>query len=117
MTERLFSYGTLQQENVQLATFGRLLAHFAQPAGDGGLGQALAVEQPLTSAQSSTRYTPHLPRCRLPPWPEGAIETWELFRFRPVWSVQSSAGGDRRKLLSPRAKASTKCHARPRTHL
>jgi gamma-glutamylcyclotransferase (GGCT)/AIG2-like uncharacterized protein YtfP len=24
-TERLFSYGTLQQENVQLATFGRLL--------------------------------------------------------------------------------------------
>lgn len=24
-TERLFSYGTLQQENVQIATFGRLL--------------------------------------------------------------------------------------------
>jgi gamma-glutamylcyclotransferase (GGCT)/AIG2-like uncharacterized protein YtfP len=26
MTERLFSYGTLQQEEVQLASFGRLLA-------------------------------------------------------------------------------------------
>ncbi|MEZ5956252.1 MAG: gamma-glutamylcyclotransferase family protein [Hyphomonadaceae bacterium] len=55
--ERLFSYGTLQQENVQLATFGRLL----QGAPDALVGfkqDLVEITDPDVLAKSGERFHP-----------------------------------------------------------
>jgi gamma-glutamylcyclotransferase (GGCT)/AIG2-like uncharacterized protein YtfP len=57
MTERLFSYGTLQQENVQLSTFGRLLK--GQPDALIGFKQELVeITDPDVLAKSGKRFHP-----------------------------------------------------------
>jgi len=56
-TERLFSYGTLQQENVQIATFGRLLK--GAPDALVGFRQALVeITDPDVLAKSGKRFHP-----------------------------------------------------------
>jgi gamma-glutamylcyclotransferase (GGCT)/AIG2-like uncharacterized protein YtfP len=56
-TERLFSYGTLQQENVQVATFGRLLK--GQPDALVGFKQELVeITDPDVLAKSGKRFHP-----------------------------------------------------------
>jgi len=55
--ERVFSYGTLQQENVQLATFGRLL----QGAPDALVGfkqELVEITDPDVLAKSGKRFHP-----------------------------------------------------------
>lgn len=55
--ERLFSYGTLQQENVQLATFGRRLVG----AADALLGfrrELVEITDPDVLAKSGERFHP-----------------------------------------------------------
>lgn len=55
--ERLFSYGTLQQENVQLATFGRLLK--GAPDALVGFKQKLVeITDPDVLAKSGKRFHP-----------------------------------------------------------
>ena len=55
--ERLFSYGTLQQENVQLATFRRLLV--GAPDALVGFKQALVeITDPDVLAKSGERFHP-----------------------------------------------------------
>ncbi|MBC7768568.1 MAG: gamma-glutamylcyclotransferase [Phycisphaerales bacterium] len=57
MSERLFSYGTLQQENVQLATFGRLLTG----ATDELIGfkqEMVEIADPDVLAKSGERFHP-----------------------------------------------------------
>lgn len=59
--ERLFSYGTLQQENVQLATFGRLL----QGTPDTLVGFAVRqveIKDPQVIAASGKTHHPGLTR-------------------------------------------------------
>jgi gamma-glutamylcyclotransferase (GGCT)/AIG2-like uncharacterized protein YtfP len=57
MTERLFSYGTLQQENVQRATFGRVLK--GQPDALVGFKQELVeITDPDVLAKSGERFHP-----------------------------------------------------------
>ncbi len=57
MTECLFSYGTLQQENVQLATFGRLLK--GSPDALVGFTQNLVeITDPDVLAKSGERFHP-----------------------------------------------------------
>lgn len=59
--ERLFSYGTLQQENVQLATFGRLLQ--GSPDTLVGFKQELVeITDPDVLAKSGKRFHPILLR-------------------------------------------------------
>ncbi len=57
--EKLFSYGTLQQQNVQLATFGRILQ--GEPAVLPGyiIGQ-LKITDPAVLAASGKQYHPIL---------------------------------------------------------
>jgi len=56
-TERLFSYGTLQQENVQRQTFGRLL--HGRPAALVGFKQELVeITDPDVLAKSGERFHP-----------------------------------------------------------
>lgn len=56
-TERLFSYGTLQQEDVQRATFGRLLE--GEPDALVGFAeQTLEITDPDVLAKSSKRFHP-----------------------------------------------------------
>ena len=57
MSERLFSYGTLQQEEVQLASFGRLL----KGAPDALLGwkqEMVEITDPDVPAKSGKRFHP-----------------------------------------------------------
>lgn len=55
--ERLFSYGTLQQENVQLTTFGRLLS--GAPDALVGFKQDLVeITDPDVLAKSGERFHP-----------------------------------------------------------
>jgi gamma-glutamylcyclotransferase (GGCT)/AIG2-like uncharacterized protein YtfP len=56
-TQRLFSYGTLQQENVQLATFGRLLAGQAD-ALVGFKQELVEITDPDVIAKSGKRFHP-----------------------------------------------------------
>lgn len=57
MTERLFSYGTLQQENVQRATFGRLLK--GMPDALVGFRQDMVeITDPDVLAKSGERFHP-----------------------------------------------------------
>lgn len=59
--ERLFSYGTLQQENVQLATFGRLL----KGAADALVGfkqELVEITDPDVLAKSGKRFHPIVSR-------------------------------------------------------
>ena len=56
-TERLFSYGTLQQENVQMATFGRLLDGHAD-ALVGFRWTQIEITDPDVLAKSGRRYHP-----------------------------------------------------------
>lgn len=55
--ERLFSYGTLQQENVQLATFGRLLKG-APDALVGFKQELVEITDPDVLAKSGKRFHP-----------------------------------------------------------
>jgi hypothetical protein len=56
-TERLFSYGTLQQENVQVATFGRVLK--GHPDALVGFRQELVeITDPDVLAKSGKRFHP-----------------------------------------------------------
>lgn len=56
-TERLFSYGTLQQEDVQIATFGRLLAtSFDELVGF--KQELLEITDPDVLAKSGKRFHP-----------------------------------------------------------
>jgi gamma-glutamylcyclotransferase (GGCT)/AIG2-like uncharacterized protein YtfP len=57
VTERLFSYGTLQQENVQLATFGRLLRG-APDAVVGFRQDMVEITDPDVLAKSGKRFHP-----------------------------------------------------------
>ena len=57
LTERLFSYGTLQQEDVQRATFGRLLEG-APDALVGFAQQMLEITDPDVLAKSGERFHP-----------------------------------------------------------
>ncbi len=60
-TERLFSYGTLQQENVQLSTFGRLLK--GVPDALVGFKQDLIeITDPDVLAKSGERFHPIVTR-------------------------------------------------------
>jgi gamma-glutamylcyclotransferase (GGCT)/AIG2-like uncharacterized protein YtfP len=61
MTERLFSYGTLQQENVQLATFGRLLEG-APDALVGFRQDMVEITDPDVLAKSGKRFHPIVTR-------------------------------------------------------
>jgi hypothetical protein len=56
-TERLFSYGTLQQENVQLATFGRRLEGVAD-ALPGYASFLVEITDPQVLATSGERFHP-----------------------------------------------------------
>lgn len=56
-SERLFSYGTLQQENVQLATFGRLLGGVAD-ALVGFKQELVEITDPDVLAKSGARFHP-----------------------------------------------------------
>jgi gamma-glutamylcyclotransferase (GGCT)/AIG2-like uncharacterized protein YtfP len=56
-TERLFSYGTLQQENVQLATFGRRLAG-TPDALVGFAVQSVEIRDPQVIAASGKTHHP-----------------------------------------------------------
>ncbi|MEZ5961427.1 MAG: gamma-glutamylcyclotransferase family protein [Hyphomonadaceae bacterium] len=58
-SERLFSYGTLQQENVQLATFGRLL-NGAPDALIGFKDEIVEITDPDVLAKSGKRFHPIL---------------------------------------------------------
>lgn len=59
--ERLFSYGTLQQENVQRGTFGRLL--IGEPDALVGFKQQLVeITDPDVLAQSGERFHPIVSR-------------------------------------------------------
>lgn len=56
-TERLFSYGTLQQDDVQIATFGRLLAtSFDELVGF--KRELLEITDPDVLAKSGKRFHP-----------------------------------------------------------
>ena len=57
MTERLFSYGTLQCESVQMATFGRLLVGHAD-ALPGYATDMVAIDDPATVATSGASHHP-----------------------------------------------------------
>lgn len=61
MSERLFSYGTLQQENVQLATFGRLLKG-APDALVGFKQEMVEITDPDVLAKSGKRFHPIVTR-------------------------------------------------------
>ena len=55
-TERLFSYGTLQLESVQMSTFGRLLTG-SSDALPGFVQEMLAIEDPtVASSLGQTHY-------------------------------------------------------------
>lgn len=56
-TVRLFSYGTLQQENVQKAQFGRLLAGMPD-ALPGYASRMLEITDPEVLAKSGKRFHP-----------------------------------------------------------
>lgn len=56
-SERLFSYGTLQQDNVQLATFGRLLEGRAD-AMPGYRREMVEITDPAVLATSGERFHP-----------------------------------------------------------
>jgi len=56
-SERLFSYGTLQQENVQLATFGRPL-HGSADALVGFKQELVEITDPDVLAKSGKRFHP-----------------------------------------------------------
>lgn len=60
-TERLFSYGTLQQENVQRETFGRLLAG-APDALIGFRQDLVEITDPDVLAKSGKRFHPIVTR-------------------------------------------------------
>ena len=57
--EKLFSYGTLQQHNVQLATFGRLLAGIADTLPGYIVGE-LEITDPAVLATSGKAFHPIL---------------------------------------------------------
>lgn len=57
--QKLFSYGTLQQENVQLALFGRLLAGRADVLVGYRLGE-IAISDPDVVAKSGKTHHPML---------------------------------------------------------
>ncbi|MGE0742763.1 MAG: gamma-glutamylcyclotransferase family protein [Hyphomonadaceae bacterium] len=59
--ERLFSYGTLQQENVQIATFGRLLKG-APDALVGFRQELVEITDPDVLAKSGERFHPIVSR-------------------------------------------------------
>jgi gamma-glutamylcyclotransferase (GGCT)/AIG2-like uncharacterized protein YtfP len=56
-TERLFSYGTLRQDEVQLATFGRLL-HGAPDALAGFAQEMVEITDPGVLAKSGKQFHP-----------------------------------------------------------
>jgi gamma-glutamylcyclotransferase (GGCT)/AIG2-like uncharacterized protein YtfP len=60
-TERLFSYGTLQQDEVQRATFGRLL-HGASDALVGFATELVEITDPDVLAKSGKRFHPIVKR-------------------------------------------------------
>jgi gamma-glutamylcyclotransferase (GGCT)/AIG2-like uncharacterized protein YtfP len=64
-TERLFSYGTLQQENVQLATFGRLLEG-TPDALVGFAVQLVEIRDPQVIAASGKTHHPGVVRSGRP---------------------------------------------------
>lgn len=61
-TLRLFSYGTLQQENVQLATFGRRLDGVADTL-PGFERTMIEITDPEVLATSGERFHPIVRRC------------------------------------------------------
>jgi len=64
-SERLFSYGTLQQDNVQLSTFGRLL-NGAPDALTGFKRELVEITDPEVLAKSGKRFHPIVSQSAVP---------------------------------------------------
>lgn len=101
--ERLFSYGTLQQENVQLATFGRRLS--GAPDALVGFKQDLVeITDPDVLAKSGERFHPIVARSgdsadrvsgtvfEISPEELAAADAYEVSDYERV-SAQLASGG------------------------
>jgi gamma-glutamylcyclotransferase (GGCT)/AIG2-like uncharacterized protein YtfP len=102
-TERLFSYGTLQQENVQLATFGRLLKG-TPDALVGFAVQMVEIRDPQVVAISGKTHHPGLVRTgrssdrvpgtvfRITPAELTSADAYEVYEYQRVEAELASGG-------------------------
>ena len=102
-TDRLFSYGTLQQENVQLATFGRLLKG-TPDALVGFAVQMVEIKDPQVVAISGKTHHPGLVRSgrgsdRVPgtvfeitPMELASADAYEVYEYQRVEADLASGG-------------------------